>query len=357
MHEDVRAEPGQPHGGLEADAARRAGDQDRAAVHAAPRGTQPRERGTLCGRHGVVHLAGPPVLARRRRRLPAALSGHSASRRARARGRRPSPTRGATTTDTAAAIRRPPSSGCAATCGSATIPRSSPPRRPRASAAAGCCPSTSGSRAERRAWAPGGAARWWLWHSLRSLDGDLRRLGSRLLLERGDPAGRVLELAAQLSAGAVVWAGGLEPDETADDAALVEALRARGIAAALVPAGQPARRPAQRAHTRGPPVHRVHAVLARPPRGRRARGAAAGAGRAACCARRPGRPLSRGARSGRPSGRGRRSSPPVWRPGETGAQARLERFLDGPLGEYAADRDRPTSRGARGSRRTCTGAS
>ena len=36
----------------------------------------------------------------------------------------------------------------------------------------------------------------------------------------------------------------------------------------------------------------------------------------------------------------------VWRPGETGAQARLERFLDGPLGEYAADRDRPDLEGS-----------
>ena len=67
---------------------------------------------------------------------------------------------------------------------------------------------------ERRAWAPGGAARWWLWHSLRSLDADLRRLGSRLLVERGDPVACVLELAEHAAAGAVVWAGGLEPDET-----------------------------------------------------------------------------------------------------------------------------------------------
>ena len=83
---------------------------------------------------------------------------------------------------------------------------------------------------ERRAWAPGGAARWWLWQSLRSLDGDLRRLGSRLHLEHGDPARRVIELAARLSAGAVVWAGGLEPDESDDDTALVQA---------LLPAGSP----------------------------------------------------------------------------------------------------------------------
>jgi deoxyribodipyrimidine photo-lyase len=34
-------------------------------------------------------------------------------------------------------------------------------------------------------WAPGGASRWWLHHSLTSLDADLRKLGSRLTLRRG----------------------------------------------------------------------------------------------------------------------------------------------------------------------------
>ena len=31
----------------------------------------------------------------------------------------------------------------------------------------------------------GGASRWWLHHSLTSLDADLRKLGSRLVLRRG----------------------------------------------------------------------------------------------------------------------------------------------------------------------------
>jgi deoxyribodipyrimidine photo-lyase len=36
----------------------------------------------------------------------------------------------------------------------------------------------------------------------------------------------------------------------------------------------------------------------------------------------------------------------VWRPGERGAKERLAAFLDGPLGSYAADRDRPDLEGS-----------
>ncbi len=198
---------------------------------------------------------------------------------------------------------------------------------------------------ERRAWAPGGAARWWLWHSLRSLDGDLRRLGSRLLLERGDPAGRVLELAAQISAGAVVWAGGLEPDETDDDAALVEALRARGIAATLVPQSNLLAAPLSVRTREGRPYTVFTPFW-------RAR-LAAGAPEAPLPA-----PATLPAAPADPAGlsldelEGGAVKPwaaefaSVWRPGETGAQACLERFLDGPLAGYAAERDRPDLEGS-----------
>jgi deoxyribodipyrimidine photo-lyase len=45
-------------------------------------------------------------------------------------------------------------------------------------------------------WAIGAAQRWWLHHSLASLDADLRRLGARLLLRRGR-AGQVLPALAK----------------------------------------------------------------------------------------------------------------------------------------------------------------
>jgi deoxyribodipyrimidine photo-lyase len=49
----------------------------------------------------------------------------------------------------------------------------------------------------------GGASRWWLHHSLKSLDADLRKLGSRLILRQGNSAAILCELARETGALAV----------------------------------------------------------------------------------------------------------------------------------------------------------
>jgi deoxyribodipyrimidine photo-lyase len=49
----------------------------------------------------------------------------------------------------------------------------------------------------------GGASRWWLHHSLKSLDVDLRKLGSRLILRRGNSVSILCELAQKTGASAV----------------------------------------------------------------------------------------------------------------------------------------------------------
>jgi deoxyribodipyrimidine photo-lyase len=49
----------------------------------------------------------------------------------------------------------------------------------------------------------GGASRWWLHHSLKSLDADLRKLGSRLVLRRGNAVSVLRELAQETDASAV----------------------------------------------------------------------------------------------------------------------------------------------------------
>jgi deoxyribodipyrimidine photo-lyase len=51
--------------------------------------------------------------------------------------------------------------------------------------------------------AMGGASRWWLHHSLKSLDADLRKLGSRLILRRGNSVQILCELAQKTGASAV----------------------------------------------------------------------------------------------------------------------------------------------------------
>ena len=350
VHEDVRAESCQLHGGLEADAARRAGDQHRASVHAAPRCPQPRQRRPLRGRRGVVHLDLPSSSCRRPR-LPAAFSGHSASRRARAREPRshhdrhdpqrsaahhplvaPRPaarrqSRARHRRGDRARARRP--AAAPLRLGAARAPRLGAGRRGALVALAlaaqpGRRPASPRLAAAPRTRRPRGPR-------ARARRTDLRRrrrLGRRTRARRDRRRrgpGR----------------GSACPRDRRDARAPV----------------QPARRTAQRAHARGPPVHRVHAVLARPPRGRRARGAAPRAGHAACCARRPGRPLSRRTRRRRPSGRGRRSSPP------SGGRARPEPRRASSASSTGRSPGTPPSatartwRGALGSRRTSAGAS
>ena len=197
---------------------------------------------------------------------------------------------------------------------------------------------------ERRDWAPGGAARWWLWHSLTSLDRDLSRVGSRLLVQRGDPVAAVAALAELAAAEAVVWARGLEPDEAADDDALKAALSARGIGAVVAPQanlladplsvrtrdGRPYTvfTPFWRARlAAGAPEEPLPAPQALPPAPAEPRGLALSALEAEAL-----RPWTA-------------AFGDAWRPGEAGAQARLEAFLEGPLAGYASERDAPGTEG------------
>ena len=193
---------------------------------------------------------------------------------------------------------------------------------------------------ERRAWAPGGAARWWLWHSLGSLDGGLRELGSRLLVERGDPVDVVAALARSAGAASVVWAEGLDPDELADDTALETALHSAGVDAVVTPQANLLAGPlAVRKKDGGP-----YTVFTPFWRARLAAGAPDEPAPAPAKLP-PAPPQPRGVQldalrdeSVRPWARGFSE---LWRPGEPGAHERLEALLAGSLADYAADRDRP----------------
>ncbi len=61
------------------------------------------------------------------------------------------------------------------------------------------------------AWRCGGASRWWLAQSLRSLDTSLRALGSRLILRRGPTDAVLRDLIRETAAGAVYFTRGYEP--------------------------------------------------------------------------------------------------------------------------------------------------
>jgi deoxyribodipyrimidine photo-lyase len=85
---------------------------------------------------------------------------------------------------------------------------------------------------EEGAWAPGGASRWWLHHSLAHLADDLARCGSRLCLRSGDDSLRALSaLVRECGATRVVWNRRYEPAIIARDQKIKTALRNAGIEA------------------------------------------------------------------------------------------------------------------------------
>ena len=64
---------------------------------------------------------------------------------------------------------------------------------------------------ERGDWAPGGASRWWLHHSLAALAAELRKAGAGLCLRRGKPEAILPTLVKETGAGAVYWNRCYEP--------------------------------------------------------------------------------------------------------------------------------------------------
>jgi deoxyribodipyrimidine photo-lyase len=79
-------------------------------------------------------------------------------------------------------------------------------------------------------WAPGGASRWWLHHSLASLSGELAQAGSRLILRAGDGSlAELLALARATQAERIVWNRRYEPAACERDRQIKQALRSAGL--------------------------------------------------------------------------------------------------------------------------------
>lgn len=78
-------------------------------------------------------------------------------------------------------------------------------------------------------WAPGGATKWWLHHSLAALQEELRRRGTDLVLAGGDSGRELRRLVAATGAGAVYWNRRYEPAARARDAKLKSGLAAEGL--------------------------------------------------------------------------------------------------------------------------------
>ena len=78
-------------------------------------------------------------------------------------------------------------------------------------------------------WAPGAASRWWLHHSLQSLDDDLKRRGSRLIVAAGDSKAVLQTLIERFRVNRVVWNRRYEPAVVERDRDIKQILHAQGV--------------------------------------------------------------------------------------------------------------------------------
>jgi deoxyribodipyrimidine photo-lyase len=84
-------------------------------------------------------------------------------------------------------------------------------------------------------WQPGGASRWWLHGSLKTLAEDLAARGAPLLLLRGRADSVIPRLIQTTGAGAIVWNRCYEPSAIARDRALKAILQADGVSVRSFP--------------------------------------------------------------------------------------------------------------------------
>ncbi|MBL0901589.1 MAG: deoxyribodipyrimidine photo-lyase, partial [Reyranella sp.] len=190
----------------------------------------------------------------------------------------------------------------------------------------------------------GAASRWWLHHSLQSLDASLRTLGSRLILRRGPAEHVVAGLAVESGADAVYWNRVYDRGSRERDARLKSALGARGVRAESLKANL-LYEPWEAKTLSGDPFKVFTPFW-----------------RACCNLPSPGHPLPAPRSLPGPltwpasevlaSWRLKPTSPDwagglraSWVPGEAGALDRLTDFLDGALERYRQDRDFPAVEG------------
>ncbi len=196
-------------------------------------------------------------------------------------------------------------------------------------------------------WQPGAASNWWLHHALTALDADLRARGSRLMVYAGDSLGVLRELVGVSGADAVHWSRCYEPAAIARDAAVKSAFKAIGITATSHNAALWSEPWTLVTSTGGP--YRVFTPFWRALRARLIAKAPLPAPKrvplpASCCAPLPGERTI--AELGLlPRIRWDRAFADQWQPGEAGAWAAFDAFVESTLADYQAKRDHPALAG------------
>lgn len=88
---------------------------------------------------------------------------------------------------------------------------------------------------DERPWAPGGASRWWLHHSISALSADLAVLGVRLIIRAGDPAAEIADIARGTGARSVHAAKRHEPWAGEQERRVADALATMKVSCTLHP--------------------------------------------------------------------------------------------------------------------------
>jgi len=189
-------------------------------------------------------------------------------------------------------------------------------------------------------WRPGGASRWWLHHSLAQLERSLRSRGGALCLRAGDSLQVLQAVVRETSATAVYWNRLYDPTSVKRDARIKSALRGAGLECDSFNAALLAEPWELRTGQGGP--YRVFTPFWR-----------AGAARLDSLPRPLPPPEAVPAPSPAPRGlaleelglrprlRWDAGLEAAWTPGEDGALARVEAFVDTALGRYGEGRNRP----------------
>ncbi|MDJ0878815.1 MAG: deoxyribodipyrimidine photo-lyase [Halieaceae bacterium] len=195
-------------------------------------------------------------------------------------------------------------------------------------------------------WAPGGASRWWLHHSLAALGSDIEALGGRLHIYSGPTTEILQQLVAATGAGAVYCSRGYEPWSAALERAVHDKLAGDGCDMKRFP-GSLLFEPEQIANQSGLPF-KVFTPFWK------------------ACRRQPTPAVPKPAPEPGAFFSGELAAPTsaealglealgllptqpnwaagweaLWQPGEAGAASRLETFLASGIEDYSDGRDRP----------------
>ncbi len=195
-------------------------------------------------------------------------------------------------------------------------------------------------------WAPGGAARWWLHHSLHALGSTLQSHGAPLLLLCGKAGELIPRIARDIGASSVHTGGATAPWARRQEDNIAQALKAEGRALHLhnnfltVPGSL--RTGQGKPYSVYTPFSRAVMALGDPPppipAPQRLRGVSHPAGG-----------LSLGKLNLLPRApvpNWAAEFPELWQPGEEGAHEKLLAFLDGALADYPEGRNRPGEDGS-----------